>query len=297
MHQPPGFWDFVHPDYVCLLKRSLYGLKKSLRAWFQRFSSYITRVGFHHIRCDSSLFIYKQGMDTAYLLLYVNDTMLTASSETLLQRIIASLHQEFSMTDLGSLNYFLGIFITRDSFGMFLSMRICVIKILERADMVNCNPSRTPDDIESKLGDDGDLGTLDYVLQLFASSTTSLVAYSDADWAGCPTTRRSTSEYRGVVNVVVETCWLMNLLRGLHTPLSSATLVYRDNVSVVYLSYNPIQHQRTKHIQIDIHFVRYLVVGGQVRVLHVPSRYQYADIFTKGLSFALFEEFRTSLSV
>ncbi|GKE13670.1 ribonuclease H-like domain-containing protein [Tanacetum coccineum] len=110
-------------------------------------------------------------------------------------------------------------------------------------------------------------GTLDYGLQLFSSTTDSLIAYSDVDWAGCPTTRRSTSgaeaEYRGVANAVAETCWIRNLLRELHTPLSSATIVYCDNV----------------------------------RVLHVPSRFQYADIFTKGLPSALFEEFRTSLSI
>nr|GEW52994.1 ribonuclease H-like domain-containing protein [Tanacetum cinerariifolium] len=168
-------------------------------------------------------------------------------------------------------------------------------------------------------------GTLDYGLQLFSSSTTDLVAYSDADWVGCPTTSRSTSgycvflennllswsvkhqptlsrssveaEYRGVANVVAKTCWLRNLLRELHTTLSSVTLVYCDKLSAVYLSFNPIQHQRTKHIEIDIHFVRDLVATGQVRVLHVPSRCRFADIFTKGLPTALFEEFRSSLSV
>nr|GFA30088.1 ribonuclease H-like domain-containing protein [Tanacetum cinerariifolium] len=164
-------------------------------------------------------------------------------------------------------------------------------------------------------------GNLDYGLHLFSSSTTNLVAYSDADWAGCPTTRRSTSGYyvffgnnllswsskrqstlsrssaEAEYRAVAETCWLRNLLRELHTPLSSATLVYCDNVSAVYLSCNPVQHQRTKHIEIDIHFVTDLVVAGQVRVLHVPSRYQYADIFTKGLPLALFKEFRSSLSV
>ncbi|GKC89981.1 ribonuclease H-like domain-containing protein, partial [Tanacetum coccineum] len=81
------------------------------------------------------------------------------------------------------------------------------------------------------------------------------------------------AEYRGVANVVAETYWLKNLLRKLHTPLSFATLVYCDNVSVVF------------------------GCRWQVRVLHVPSRYQYVDIFTKGLPSALFEEFRTSLSV
>ncbi|GJX64150.1 ribonuclease H-like domain-containing protein [Tanacetum coccineum] len=142
-------------------------------------------------------------------------------------------------------------------------------------------------------------GTLDYGLQLFSSTTDSLFAYSDADWAGCPTMRWSTSGYcyRGVANVVAETCWIRNLLRELHTPLSSATIVYCDNVSAVYLSSNPVQHQRTKHIEIDIHFVRDLVATGLVRVLHVPSRFQYADIFTKGLPLALFEEFRTGLSI
>ncbi|GJS66086.1 ribonuclease H-like domain-containing protein [Tanacetum coccineum] len=316
MHQPPGFRDSVHLDYVCLLQRSLYGLKQALRAWFQRFASYNTRIGFSHSRCDPSLFIYRQGTDTAYLLLYVDDIVLIASSES--------------------------ISVTRDSSGLFLSQKKYAVEILERAHMVTCNPCRTPVDTESKLGADGDpvclymhdprephfsalkrimryvQGTLDYGLQLFSSSTTDLVAYSDADWAGCPTTRRSTSgycvflgnnllswsskrqptlsrssaeaEYRGVANAVAETCWLRNLLRELHTPLSSATLVY-------YLSCNPVQHQRTKHIEIDMHFVRDLVAAGQVRVLHVPSRYQFADIFTKGLHSALFKEFRSSLSV
>ncbi|GJU06945.1 ribonuclease H-like domain-containing protein [Tanacetum coccineum] len=301
------------------------------------------------------------------------------ASPALLQQIIDSLHNEFDMTDLGALNYFLGISADRNSTGLFLSQRKYALQLLERAHMVHCNPSRTPVDTESKLGPEGvpvqdptlyrslagglqyltftrpDLsyavqqvclymhdprephfaalkrilryvrGTVDFGLQLYASATTSLVGYTDADWAGCPSTRRSTSgycvflgnnllswsakrqhtisrssaeaEYRGVANVVAETAWLRNLLRELHSPLSTATLVYCDNVSAVYMSANPVQHQRTKHIEIDIHFVRDMVTAGQVRVLHVPSRFQYADIFTKGLPSALFEEFRSSLSV
>ncbi|GKF36133.1 ribonuclease H-like domain-containing protein, partial [Tanacetum coccineum] len=103
--------------------------------------------------------------------------------------------------------------------------------------------------------------------------------------------------FTNIANVVAETAWLRNLLRELHTPLLSATLVYCDNVSAIYMTTNPVQHQRTKHIEIDIHFVCDMVARGQVRVLHVPSRYQYANIFTKGLPSVLFEEFHTSLSV
>ncbi|GJX37619.1 ribonuclease H-like domain-containing protein [Tanacetum coccineum] len=289
------------------------------------------------------------GSQVTYLLIYVDDIILTAFSPALLQQIIDSLYNEFDMTDLGALNYFLGISADRNSTGLFLSQRKYALQLLERAHMVHCNPSRTPIDTESKLGSEGVpvclymhdpgephfaalkrisryvRGTVDFGLQLYASATTSLVGYTDVDWAGCPSTRMSTlgycvflgnnilswsakrqhtisrssaeAEYRGVANVVAETAWLRNLLRELHSPLSTATLVYCDNVSAVYMSANPVQHQRTKHIEIDIHFVRDMVTAGQVRVLHVPSRFQYADIFTKGLPSALFEEFRSSLSV
>ncbi|GJS62006.1 gag-pol polyprotein [Tanacetum coccineum] len=97
------------------------------------------------------------GMYTAYLLLYVDDIVLTASSEMLLQQVIHSLYQEFSMIDHGSLNYFLGVFVTCDSTGMFLSQRKYAIEILERSHMVGCNPSWTSVDTESKLRDDSDL--------------------------------------------------------------------------------------------------------------------------------------------
>nr|GEV84567.1 ribonuclease H-like domain-containing protein [Tanacetum cinerariifolium] len=192
----------------------------------------------------------------------------------LLQQIITSLHQKFSMTDLGFLNYFLG------SLQYLTFTRLDISYAVQHVCLYMHDP-REPHFSALKRILRFVRGTLDHMLQLFSSSTTDLVASSDADWAGCPTTRRSTSEteYRGVANAVAETWWLRNLLRELHTPLSSATLVYYDNVSAVYLSCNPVQHQRTNHIEINIHFVRDLIVAGQVRVLHVSSRYQYADIF------------------
>nr|GEW80071.1 ribonuclease H-like domain-containing protein [Tanacetum cinerariifolium] len=128
-----------------------------------------------------------------------------------------------------------------------------------------------------------------------------LVAYNLLFWSAKRHATLSSSsteaEYRRVANVVAETTWLRNFLRELHAPLFTATLVYCGNVSAVYLSTNPVQHQRTKHIEFDIHFVRDFVAPGQVYVLHVPSRFQYANIFTKGLPRALFLEFRDSLKV
>ena len=159
-------------------------------------------------------------------------------------------------------------------------------------------------------------GTLHMGLLLQPSRSSDLTVYSDADWAGCPDTRRSTSgyavflgdnlvswsskrqntvsrssaeaEYRVVANGVAEATWLQQLLQELHVPSRRASLVYCDNISAVYMSSNPVQHQHTKHIEIDLHIVRKRVAIGAVRIMHVPTSAQYADIFTKGLSTSLF---------
>jgi phage gp36-like protein len=104
-------------------------------------------------------------------------------------------------------------------------------------------------------------------------------------------------EYRVIANGMAEATWLRKLLHKLQTPLSRYTLVYCNNISVVYLSTNPVQHQRTKHFEIDLHFVREKVAIGQVRVLHVLTTSQFVDIFTKGLPSSVFNEFRSSLNI
>ncbi|XP_060178331.1 uncharacterized mitochondrial protein AtMg00810-like [Lycium barbarum] len=313
----------------------------------------------------------------AYLLLYVDDIILTTSSDDLRKSIMTLLNSEFAMKNLGPLSYFLGIAVTRHAGGLFLSQKKYAEEIIERASMSSCRLSATPVDTKPKLSatstspfKDPSLyrnlagvlqyltftrpdisyavqqiclfmrnpmevhmnalkrivryikGTLDHGLHLYPSKPTTLISYTDADWGGCPDTRRSTSgycvflgdnliswsakwqatmsrssveaEYRGVANVVAESCWLRNLLLELHCPIRKATLVYCDNVSAIYLSSNPVQHQRTKNIEMDIHFVREQVARGHVRVLHVPSRYQIADIFTKGLPWFYLKIFATA---
>nr|GFB40054.1 ribonuclease H-like domain-containing protein [Tanacetum cinerariifolium] len=116
---------------------------------------YATHVGFYHSRCDSSLFILYQGSEVVYLLIYVDDIILIASSTYLLQQVITFLHNEFDMTDLGALNYILGNSATRHSTGLFFSQKQYAIELLAHAHMTNCNPSRTPVDTDSKLGPEG----------------------------------------------------------------------------------------------------------------------------------------------
>jgi hypothetical protein len=79
--------------------------------------------------------------------------------------------------------------------------------------------------------------------------------------------------------------------------MPTATVVFCDNISSVYMAANLVHHRRTKHIELDIHFVREKVALGKLHVLHVPTMQQFADVMTKGLPTAAFEEFRSSLCV
>jgi len=106
-------------------------------------------------KSDTSLFIYHHGAETAYLLLYVDDIVLAASSESLLRRIIASIQKEFAMKDLGALHHFLRVTVDPHPAGLLLHQRHYTLDILERAGMTDCKPCSTPVDTQGKLSEAG----------------------------------------------------------------------------------------------------------------------------------------------
>jgi hypothetical protein len=147
--QPSGFVDPSAPDHVCLLQKSLRteagtsGMVPAIR--------HVHYLSFVPVVSDTSLFVYKEGTATAYLLLYVDDIVLTASSSTLLQAIMGRLHSEFAMTDLGALHHFLSISVSRSSNDLFLSQRQYAQDLLQRAGMAECHSTTTPADTRAKL--------------------------------------------------------------------------------------------------------------------------------------------------
>jgi hypothetical protein len=112
-------------------------LKQAPRAWYNRFASYLASIGFVEAKSGTSLFIYRRSNDTVYLLLYVDDIVLTASTADPLQRTIIALQREFAMKDLGPLHHFLSITADRRPQGLVLHQRQYAIDILERASMSN----------------------------------------------------------------------------------------------------------------------------------------------------------------
>ncbi|XP_071683422.1 uncharacterized mitochondrial protein AtMg00810-like [Lolium perenne] len=139
--QPTSFIDSAHPDHLT----------------------------FRSTLSDASLFVYRQGSTTAYLLLYVDDIILTASTADLLRQLTDRLRAEFALKDLGPLHYFLGIEVVRRADGFFLHQRNYAHELLDRAGMLNCKPAATPVDTEAKLS------TTDGTLASDASSYRSIV--------------------------------------------------------------------------------------------------------------------------
>jgi hypothetical protein len=109
MKQPPGFVDSALPSHMCRLHKSLYGLKQALRAWYTRLNDFLLSIGFRASKVDTSLFMFFVGADICYLLVYVDDILLTGSNSLLLQHLIQLLSLEFKLRDLASVHYFLGI--------------------------------------------------------------------------------------------------------------------------------------------------------------------------------------------
>ena len=152
-------------------------------------------------------------------------------------------------------------------------------------------------------------GTLFHGLFYSAQSPLVLRAFSDADWAGDPTDRRSTTgycfllsspliswrskkqthvarsstkaEYRALADTTSKLLWLRWLLKNLGVSTSSAIPLYCDNQSAIHIAHNDVFHERTKHIEIDCHFIRYHLVHGALKLISISSKDQLADIFTK----------------
>jgi histone deacetylase 1/2 len=144
MAQPPGFKDSRFPNHVCKLHKAIYGLKQAPRAWFSRFSNFLLKHHFSSSTNDPSMFIYRSSYGSMILLLYVDDIILTGSSDTLLLNFLKILQAEFALSDLGPLHYYLGIQVQRTSQGFFLSQSKYATDLLHKANMINCKPVSTP---------------------------------------------------------------------------------------------------------------------------------------------------------
>ena len=153
MEIPPGFENKGNANKVCKLKKSLYGLKQSPRAWFDRFTRAIKRWNYIQGQSDHTLFINHSAQGKITLLIvYVDDIILTGDNHEEMHKLKTLLANEFEIKDLGNLKYFLGMEVARSSKGISISQRKYTLDLLEETGMLGCKPANTPMDPTCKLG-------------------------------------------------------------------------------------------------------------------------------------------------
>uniref|UniRef100_A0A2N9H4G9 Reverse transcriptase Ty1/copia-type domain-containing protein n=1 Tax=Fagus sylvatica TaxID=28930 RepID=A0A2N9H4G9_FAGSY len=330
MCQPRGFEDPMFPNHVCKLHRSLYGLKQAPRAWFQRFSDYLEDLGFVGSRADYSLFTYHHNSITILLLIYVDGILLTSNSESHLLKLITDLGHFFSMKDLGRLHYFLGLKAIFTAQGLSLTQTKYAFDLLQRTNMSHAKPCTSPATSGKKLAMfDGDhlpdpieyrsvVGALQYltltrpdlsfaVNQAWSfddrRSTGGYYVYLGANLISWNAKKQSIvsrssieSEYRQLAHTAVEISWLRHLMKDLRVFLPTP-IIWCDNFSSISLASNPVMHARTKHLEVDYHYVREKVVHKELDICYICSDDQVVDVFTKELSTPRFEKPKAKLMV
>ncbi|XP_071729058.1 uncharacterized mitochondrial protein AtMg00810-like [Rutidosis leptorrhynchoides] len=343
MEQPPGFIDPKHPTHVCRLKRALYGLKQAPRAWFQHdiiitgnhsatITRFISRLHQEFAIKDLGRLSYFLGLEVTY-----TTTGLFLSQTKYAHDILTReklLEAKPSATPLATAELFTS---TGTKFADPTQYRSLVGALqyltITRPD-ISYAVNQVSQFLQSPTVDHFQAvkrilcyvkGTITYGLSFLHSPKPTLLGYSDADWARCIETRRSTYgysiflggnliswsakkqptvarsscefEYRALANTAAEIVWITHLLHELYVLPPGRPTILCDNKSALFLSQNPVSHKRAKHIDLDYHFIRELVSSGKLVTKFVPTTIQLADIFTKSLPKTLFESFRTKLRV
>lgn len=377
--QPPGFISEGEEDKVLMLRKALYGLKQAPRAWYGRIDSYFLKNGFQRSMNDAAMYVMKKDKDLVVVSLYVDDIIITGNNSRLIEKFKDDMKLEFEMTDLGMLNYFLGMEIIQDDRGIFLSQEKYSCKLVEKFGMKDCKSVNTPLSPHGKNVEDDEeygeptkyrsiVGGLLYLCTsrpdiMFASSYLSrymsapltkhyqeakrvlryikgtsrfgvqftsvenpeLHGYSDSDWGGSNEDKKSTSgylftlgsavfcwqsskqktvaqstaeaEYIAVCAAANQAIWLQRLLGEIGFNTEDGVPIYCDNKSAIAIGKNPVQHRRTKHIEIKYHFVREAEHKGLIQLKYCQGEVQLADLLTKALSTTRFEELRRKLGV
>jgi hypothetical protein len=377
MKIPPGHSREKEQGMVCKLHKALYGLKQSPRAWYSKLSSVLIASGFKRSHADSSLFVRTGKVGRLIVLVYVDDLIITGDNMDEIQSLKSTLHETFSIKDLGSLKYFLGIEMDHSSKGLFLNQRKYIVDLLHEVGMTDSKPAHTPLKSNLKLNFEGEplsdismyqrlVGKLIYLtitrpdityavslVSQFMHSPTSLhltivkrilrylkgtvtkgilmknnghfklEGFSDSDWAGNAIDRKSTTgfctfiggnlvtwkskkqtvvarssaeaEYRAMASTACELIWLKTLLGDLGILCNVPITLHCDNQAAMHIAANPVFHERTKHIEVDCHFVRNQVQSKLLETVYTKSCDQLADIFTKILPSAQFERLLSKL--
>ncbi|GJY61428.1 retrovirus-related pol polyprotein from transposon TNT 1-94 [Tanacetum coccineum] len=377
--QPPGFIDFAKPNHVYRLKKALYGLKQAPKAWYDRLKAFLIKHDYTMGMVDNTLFTKKKNSNLIIVQIYVDDIIFGSTCQELCDDFAKIMHDEFEMSMMGELNFFLGLQIKQLEDGIFFNQSKYIKEMLKKFGLEDSKPMKTPMSTETKLTKDeegesvdntkyrGMIGSLLYLtasrpdimfsvclcarfqedpktshleavkrIFRYIKGTTHLglwypkgsdietVVYADSDHAGDYVDRKSTSgictfmgccltswfskkqtalaistteaEYVSAGKACQQALWMKQALVDYGIRLDDIPIMC-DNKGAIDLSKNPVQHSRTKHIEIRHHFLRDNVQKGNITIEKVSSEDNIADILTKPLKRESFNYLRLGLGM
>ena len=371
VQQPVGFEDGT--NRVCKLTKALYGLKQSAREWEQHFKVLANKLNLRSLNVDQSVYISKDPNQILILIVYVDDILAMSNRKDTVKRAYETLSQDLTVKDLGPINQFLGIRVTRDRLNKSIrfDQQEYTKKILSRFMVKETNRPIAPLPLGAKLEPNPDqataedinqyqqeIGSIMYLmtktrpdiayhtgllarymanpslehrkwlnkLWLYISYTRDLglnyqselvedlIGYCDSDWGGDIGTRRSTTgyiylyrgaaiawnsrlqrtvalssceaEYMALKEAIKEQLFVIAIIHEipwLNEIVLNHSRLFTDSNSAIELAKNPLYHHRTKHIDIQYHFIREKVKEKVINLIFIPTDQQLADGLTKPL--------------
>eukprot|EP00253_Pinus_taeda_P025939 PITA_25939 len=308
MEQPIGFIQ-TDSSLVCRLKKSLYGLKQAPRAWYAKMDNFLLESGFSRCHSENTVYTKKVGKSLIILVLYVDDLILTGSDANLINHVKSSLKKKFEMIDLGHMHYFLGLQVLQSKEGISLFQSKYACDLLCHFHMEDFKPAPSPFQSGVKLSVTYTSPEVDATLyhQLVGKLLYLTHTHLDLSFAVGLVSRfmqkpreshwKAEAEYCGVVEASEEALWLRQILSEFGFQQQHPTTSWCDNQSAIQLCKGPVQHQRRKHIELHMHFIRKLIHDHVLEVQYCSTDDQVAYIFTKALTEAKFNELRFMVGV
>ncbi|CAL9004267.1 unnamed protein product, partial [Prunus brigantina] len=238
-------------------------LKQSPRAWFGRFTKSMKVFGYTQSNADHTLFLKRDGKKLTALIVYVDDIVVTGDDTGEQLKLQKYLSQEFEMKDLGDLKYFLEIEVARSA-----------------------NDADWAGSITDRRSTSGYFTFVGGNLVTWRSKKQNVVSRSSAE-----------AEYRGMAHGVCELLWIKRLLTELGFKPGKPMELHCDNNSAIDIAHNPVQHDRTKHVEVDRHFIKEKIEKKIIRLPFVESEDQLADILTKAVCSRVFYDSLTKLGI
>ncbi|GAA0186984.1 transmembrane signal receptor [Lithospermum erythrorhizon] len=318
VEQPKEFIDVQYPEHVYKLKKALYGLKQAPRAWYERLTVFLLNNGYSRGGVDNTLFIKREKNQMMVAQIYVDDIVFEGVSNHLVKQFVQQMEAEFEMSVVGELKYFLGFQINQMEDSIFISQANYAKNMMKKFGLESSKTKRTPFATHLKVTKDEDGKAVDVRLYrsmigslLYLTASRPDIAHSVGVCARYQANPKEShlnivkrilkyvqaeAEYMAAGSSCTQLIWMKQMLEEYGVKPGVMTL-YCDNMSAISISKNPVQHSRTKHIDIRHHFIRNLVEDGVVKLEHVSSDKQLADILTKGLEVNQFEDLKTALGL